>query len=340
MINKLKHIIKNIKTFFYKLVVGHWKKKVGHKFNLIGHMMNHSRQYLIIASIFIFVGITLMYFSNHYTPKLDTITLINNETGEISYKPNYQIEFSGYLLNIAGQSLVSVGVGIYVLILISENLTKQDRKNFEDRIEKFQKQTAKNAMLSVFDTLIDNNFYDIIRKDVIGLNLIRRNVHWDYQISKISGGIELKRSVKYDLFNLTSKELSDIVKSSIGSNKHTSITNVEVYVGTNKLELSQTAEKNSFKLYEGYVKISPGENKTIKINITQHFNSDYVYETHTVNHPMTDLTININKPKDMTFEISDNMSSSLLLENETEQIIRYKTSGAIYKGQGIEFYCE
>ena len=303
-------------------------------------MINHSRYYLIVASILIFIGVSLMYFSNNYTPKLENIQIVNEETGIITYKPNYQIEFTGYLLNISGQSLVSVGVGIFILILISENLTRQDRKNFESRIEDFQKQTAKNAMLSVFDTLIDNSFYDIIRKDIIGLNLIRKNVHWDYQISKLDKGFELKRSIKYDLYNLTSRELSDTVNSSIGGNKHTTITDVNVYLDNDKITLNEKSNDGGFKKYEAYIKIGGGEKKTVKINITQIFNTDYIYETHTVNHPMTDLTINIVKPTDINFEISENISSSLIIENQTEQIIRYKTSGAIYKGQGIEFYCE
>lgn len=308
--------------------------------NILEIMTNYQKTFLSISLIIIFVGISMMYFSNDYTPKLETIKIVDKESGKIEYKPNYNIEFSGYLLNIAGQSLISVGVGILLIVFISEILTKQDRKNFEKKIEEFQKKTAEDAMLSVFDTLIDKSFYDIIRRDIIGIKLIRKNVNWSYIIQEDGGKKTLKRIITYDLHNLTSTKQSDIIKTQIGNNKHTTITKNVVKINNICLKMEETSVNKGFTIFEGETYIEPNGVISVNIEIEQHFNSDYIYETHVTNHPLTDLTLTVIKPKNSTFELTHKLSSTLELTTNSDELLVYKANGGIYVGQCLEFYSE
>ena len=319
------------------LVLGDIFKKT---YNIIPFMVKYKTLFTLISVLFIMVGIILLYLSNDYSPILTNIKLLD-ENGKIIYKPDYKIEFNGYILNIIGETIIGLGVSILSIFFISELLTQQDRKNFENKLEEFQKKTAESAVLSIFDTLIDDSFYSIIRRDVIGLTLIRKNVSWIYIISNSNNDtVTLKRVITYDLYNLTSSKQSDIIKTAIGSNKHSSTTKHEVKINGNLLTMNKKNEDKGFIIYEGETNVEPNDKISVSIEMEQIFNDDYIYECHTTNHPLTDLFIHVTKPKNYKFDLTHQLSSKLEMTTETDELVIYKTNGAVYKGQNIEFYAE
>jgi hypothetical protein len=292
----------------------------------------------------IVVGFILMYFSNNYSVDLQQLRIVESTTGKITYEPDYKINFDGYVYSAIGQTLISFGVSIVFVIYIGEILTKRERKDFEKKLSDFQKSTAEGAILSVFDTIIEKSFYDIIRRDVIGIKLIRKNVTWSYIIEDNNGKASLKRIINYELHNLTSTIQEDPVRVSIGSNRHSKTLQALVEIGQGdkkqKLELKESSEVDGFKLLEGKVAVDPNGHLIVTIEFEQQFNSDYIYECHMTNHPLTDLTLNVNKPKNYSFSLSQQLSSRLELFTDKENLLTYKSKGAIYKGQSIEFYSE
>ena len=303
-------------------------------------MIKYKNYFTIIAIVLVIIGVALLIYSNTYIPKLTSIQLLD-ENGIITKVPNYQMEFDGYIYNLVGQTLIGLAISILTIFYVSEILTQQDRKNFEDKLSEFQKKTAESAVLSIFDTLIDESFYSIIRRDVIGLTLIRKNVNWSYIISENeTKKLTLKRVITYDLHNLTSSKQSDIIKTSVGSNKHSTITKHVVKINNIVLEMTKKGTDKEFEIYEGETHIEPNDKISVSIEMEQCFNNEYIYECHTTNHPLTDLTLHVTKPKDFTFDVTHQLSSKLETTTETEELIIYKTNGAVYKGQNIEFYSE
>lgn len=307
-------------------------------------MDKYHKTFIWTATGLCVLGFTLMYFSNNYSIDLQQLKVVESSTGKITYEPDYKINFDGYVFSVIGQTLISFGVSILFVIFIGEILTKRERKDFENRLSEFQKNTAEGAILSVFDTVIEKEFYDIIRRDVIGIKLIRKNVTWSYIIEDNNGKASLKRIINYELHNLTSTKQEDPVRVNVGSNRHSSTLQplVEVGQGENKqkLQLTEVKESDGFKLMEGKVFVEPNGHLIVTIELEQNFNSDYIYECHMTNHPLTDLTLNVNKPKNYTFSLSQQLSSKLELFTDKENLLTYKSKGAIYRGQSIEFYSE
>ena len=302
--------------------------------------MKYRKLFTIVSILIILIGVGCLWFSNQYSPELTTLSIVNENNGTIKYIPNYQLNFNGYIINVLGQTFISLGIGILIIFYITELLTIQDRKDFEVRLENFQKKTAEGAILSIFDTLIDESFYSIVRQDVIGLKLIRKNVNWSYIIKEENSKLHLKRVITYELHNLTSSKQTDIIKTSIGSNKHTTTLKHCFSVANEEMEMTKNGNDGGFEIFEKEIHIDGNSSININIEIEQCFNNGYIYECHATLHPLTDLTLHVTKPKNYSFELSQLLSSKLEKTTSTDELIIFKTSGAIYKGQAVEFYSE
>lgn len=69
-----------------------------------------------------------------------------------------------------------------------------------------QKQTAQDAIQSVFQRLIDKNTFEMIQKDIFQGKFVRKNVTWKYTIKKKDKNnkeMTLTRTIQYTLKNIT-----------------------------------------------------------------------------------------------------------------------------------------
>lgn len=298
----------------------------------------------LIVGVLVIIGIVLLWVSNDYSVDLSQIKVHEDSTGTIKTEPVYKIEFTGYIINIIGQFLITLGASIFIAVFVLESLSKADKKAFEEKILSFQKDTAKDAISSVFDTLIPKEFLELLNKDILGAKVVRKNVTWNYFVDNEESKLKLRRLISYELTNLSNSEQPEEIRITTGNNKHS-----ETKLGENNyyeingekktLELEVSCIGDGFERHIQSLKIKP--NSTIKIHfeIIQIFNTDYVYETHSTRHSIMDLTINVKVPQNYKFDISPSLSSELNC-NDNDDFKIFKSEGAIYKGQGIEFYCE
>ena len=107
-------------------------------------------------------------------------------------------EIATFLVNI----LENVCVALLVSGFILRYIEKQDREIFHHEIINVQKQTAQDAIQSVFQRLIDKNTFEMIQKDIFQGKFVRKNVTWKYTIKKKDENnkeITLTRIIQYTL---------------------------------------------------------------------------------------------------------------------------------------------
>lgn len=236
----------------------------------------------------------------------------------------------------------SIIIGITTALIITITIGVAERKRFE----KFQKDTAKNAIKSLFTRLIHRKTFAMIQKDIFQGKFVRKNVTWKYDIKKKDENnkkMALTRIIQYALKNITQKTQKEkFYIYSDSTNIHCELTHTKIYIKQNgQKEWKEITEKKG-KEYR-IVKLKPNEELGVKLEMTESFNKklDYIYATHSPRFSMVGLKLDVSFPEDYKFEIVVDAFSNKLQEipSGIQGHCTYETKKAIYKGQAIEFVC-
>lgn len=241
------------------------------------------------------------------------------------------------IINNIASILQNVFVGLLVSGLFIRYMEKQEKDIFRREIINIQKETAQDAIKSLFTRLINKKTFEMIQKDIFQGKFVRKNVTWDYTITKNHNGqMVLKRVISYILKNITletQKETFNVFSDNTGIHC-TFTTNTSIgYDG----KLKPIDENNK------EIEIRPKEELEVITEMTEVFNDklDYIYATHSPRFGIVGLRLNVNFPKDYIFKIvvSKAFSNELEKIHESDGKHIYETKKAIYKGQAIEFVC-
>jgi len=302
-----------------------------------------SKNFLWIVILLFVLYIVLMYFTNNYNFAFKIIKIVEPD-GKINNFRFLEIQNKYLLLSLFNNLILNIAVALFISGFFLRYIEKKEKEEFYKKLENFQKETAKNAIKSIYERLIEPEFFAILEKDVLSENLIRHNAKWDYDfIINHNNKIELKRTVMYTLKNISNNVETETFKVIFENNIHSSIELSECkYKKKNENEyrdiiMEQSNIDHKFEAQKAII-IEPGEEVQVILSIKEVFKCDYVYETHSTRFPIVNLSLNVNFPKNWIFEIVvDNFSNPLEKIYVSENKIKYQTQGGIYKGQGIEF---
>ncbi|MEK8019592.1 MAG: hypothetical protein VSS75_022180 [Candidatus Parabeggiatoa sp.] len=299
---------------------------------------------LAISLFLIIIGAFLVFYTNDYGILSKTISSIVD--GEITEKVIYTLENRKPILSILSNIFLSLGFALFISAFFIRYIESDERKLFEDKLLSFQKNTAKDAIQSVFKKIIDKEFFSIIEKDLFNAKTIRKKANWQYDISEIEKGkLQLKRTIIYELHNVSSNTTSEHLQVKGNHNQHckTEVISSKVRYPSGKedpigLTNADTDDK-AFSCHEKEITINAGESIEVMLVFQQTFNN-YIYEVHLTRHPIIGLEITVNFPSNYKFELFSSFSNKEYLRiNELGKKV-YIVRGAIFKGQGIEFICE
>jgi len=297
----------------------------------------------------VIIGFLFSYLNNNYDFTNKILKTIDDSENTINIKSYFTIEQKYFIYSLLSNFFLTFGITLFITMFFSNYFDKKEKKEFEDRLQKIQEDTAKNAYLSLFHQIVDESFFSMIKEDVIQCKKIRTDAKWIYDIQeKIESEKEfllLRRTIKYTVKNLSSdKQEEDVFFSSFSNSFISSeLETIKIDNGNGgyedlKLNISSVdnIEKKSTK-----IQINPNASvKIIKI-INQKFNGTFFYETQFTNCPLSNLEIEINYPSGYKFSLScDSLSAKPIKEIDTEGKLIYHFNTAIFKGQGSEFFCE
>lgn len=315
----------------------------------LGGKMNFLKKYyLILAILIICAGYYISYKTNNYEFQNKVLQVIKDN--EIQHKEYISLENKFLVLSLISEACITFGITLLITMFFVNYFDKKEKNDFKKELKEIQIETAKNAFLSLFHQIIDESFFNVVKRDIINCKVIRKNARWIYDIytDSDSNKLVLKRTITYTLQNLSTENREEPIKISFLNNSYAITRNPQIkYKESTKNKYENfdinkhTEEKNGYKIITGDIEINSNSSVDIVRILEQVFNTEFIYETHFLSTPLSGLEIEVNFPKDYQFNISFNSIEndvSQILDTETKKI--WKLNGALLKGQGIEFYCE
>lgn len=310
-------------------------------------MLKHINKYWLLYVIgCILLGGTAKLYSNQYTlcPK-QIMTFANGAPVVQTY---FFAEWQYPLLDVASSILIATAISMIISIVFIRALEKYEKEKFEDKLLEFQKQTSQNAILSTFEKLVDTEFMERFRDDVLRTPFLRRDLRWQYDIIKDEEDkfIILTRTVNYHLHNQTKSLQKERLFMSYFESVHATSKPVSMKFRLNNekdfrsIVLSKTQESGVTISEKNEVEVPPERCAEIVTVIEQTFPRNYIYETHFLNQSSVNLELTVNMPSDYTFSLNASSLASrtqLVIDEPTKKV--YRITGGIYQGQGIEFMC-
>ena len=307
------------------------------------------KHYLIVGLLLILLASFLLLENNLYESVNNEVkTIENEEQGVEIYRT---LENKYVYVNILANAIIAFGTTLIISMFFAAYFEKNERENFQNKLEQIQVETGRNAYLSLFNQLIDKAFFDYVKKDIINCKSIREKAQWIYDISNVQNGSTekfiLKRTIIYHVKNLSTDELIEPLKIECLKNSYSEMEINEIKYKLEGADYKNedigalTLEENGKKIFNSEVKIPPLKTVEIVKIITQIFNTNFIYETHFSNSPLSDLRIMVKYPDNCNFNISFNTKNDDFVQQvnvDGNQI--WESKSAILKGQGIEFFCE
>jgi len=273
-----------------------------------------------------------------------TITIFDQGTAKevITYEFIYNHPILKKLSSLAYTLSFSIFISLFVLQVLQR-----------DEDEKRKVQIFKSIFRGVFDRLVPSEVFDVIKKDILEANIVRRNVKWMFDFEVLDDKIVLCRNVMYEAHNLTSKTCNETFSYIFAATPFTKT----------KIEFLKWHEKGDIKttqvLYD-----NEGDTELIHQNVEEHveqikkdilvpidkvininFKSEeeysssnvFLHETHFSSACSIGWELQVNFPAGYDFDIIPVFSGSvqLVVEENTRKVYTY--DGAILKGQGIDF---
>jgi hypothetical protein len=307
-------------------------------------MMKSLKKYsTLISFLFIIIGAIGTYLTNNYELASKTISIVKDNN--ISTQIIYSIDNQYLFFNIFSILFINIGIALFISSFFLKYIEEDEKKNFYDKLELFQKETAKDAIHSVFNRIINDKFFAIIQKDVLNVKLIRKNAQWQYDISIRNDKPILKRTISYELHNISNENAQESINIKAVNGIHSDFKIISGKI--RKLDTSEepiifadsTQENSNLKRIEKELELQPDETVEVVIVFEHAFHNDYIYESHSSKHPIVGLEITVNYPENYSFELYSGFSTEPRIRvNEAGKTV-YVIDGAIYKGQGIEFIC-
>lgn len=314
-----------------------------------GGKMNFLKKYYLIPAILIIcAGYYISYKTNNYEFQNKVLQVIKDN--EIQHKEYISLENKFIVLSLISEVCITFGITLLITMFFVNYFDKKEKNDFKKELKEIQIETAKNAFLSLFHQIIDESFFNVVKRDIINCKVIRKNARWIYDIytDSDSNKLVLKRTITYTLQNLSTENRKEPIKISFLNNSYAITRNPQIkYKESTKNKYEDfdinkhTEEKNGYKIITGDIEINSNSSVDIVRVLEQVFNTEFIYETHFLSTPLSGLEIEVNFPKDYQFNISFNSIEndvSQILDTETKKI--WKLNGALLRGQGIEFYCE
>ena len=311
--------------------------------------------YIIILTLgLVLVGISIdVWYSNGNIQAVKTS--IFDANGSIQTVNTYKYNYEHPFLKILSIFLYSFAMSILISLFILKVIQKDEDKQRELKDEIRKTELFKNVFKGVFDRLLPSEIFDVIKRDILEANVVRRNVKWTFDFKIENDELVLYKNITFHLHNLTSTKhiekfyyvysSSDYATSNVEFLKwheKNDVDNTTVLYDSEKEEdpFSPSTVDSTFPKIEHNIDVPNG--KTIVINFktrdTYKNNNTFIHDTmFTTSCSSIGWDLLVLFPEGYTFSMLPMFTSELKPSTDEKCRKEYSYDGAILKGQGIEF---
>jgi hypothetical protein len=278
------------------------------------------------------------------------VEIFNN--GSKTIVESYTFEYKHPIIKTFPTILYSFSISVVIALVILLVIQKDEEEQRKIRDEMRKDEIFKNVFKGVFNRLIPDEIFEVIKSDILEANIVRKNLKWVFDFEIENNQIILYRTVMYEAHNITTKDCKEIFSYIFSSTEYTS-TEIEflkwhefndidntkiIYDKNNELEHNHLGLASNTQIKKD---IEIPHNKIICINFRSKEifknNANFLHETHFSSACSIGWELQVNYPKEYNFSILPVFSGKINTLIDDENRKEYKYSGAILKGQGIEF---
>lgn len=317
---------------------------------------------ILAASLFLLVGyIVLTLLSMNCSIELRSTDIIVN--GKIVTHEILDYPTSKKIYEIFSNLFLTGLIGILISILINKSIEKQrtekdsksldlQKKEHEKQLQKLQSKINENVFDALFMKVMPEEIFQVIKRDIIKSDVIRRDPEWLLDFTVENDEITLRLTNRYKAYNNCDKEIVNPVIRVIHnhSNSESFVKKVlctlhdEILVSydsekhENKGVNVEVVDENTQKIH--YELRIPAYHYVEYTTVFQNKYKGFVQDELFTLLPQIDLNIIATYPSDYEFRIFPMLSSELKLKLKENNRSIYKVEGGILPNQGVAYILE
>jgi len=299
-------------------------------------------QPILLGAIAIFlltaaVAITLTFDAVHVEVRNVQIVDLKNNKANV---PNYTFVPIDKTMKTISDLLYAAGIALLIYLMIDSRLRRYENNEFSE-----------NVFSAILKKFIPDELFEILNNDVFGKDVIRKNAVLEYIITNTDSGYKMRQFVKYDLYNINTKCVTETIEVSIGQSQinktYFEKLQIEqdgiakVYQDKDLDEILKFDETTNFSTASFPVTLKPKSTATIIFHAMNEYYSKTVVDYHFFSSSCINLELTIHKPSDCLVRIIPTFSQPLepLFDN-TDYALQYHPIKGLLLGQSIIYIIE
>ncbi len=260
------------------------------------------------------------------------------------------------LINIGSVISFSLAFSIFISVFISRKIEENQMKTQVDEMKKLKENLYIDVHDALFEKIIPKEIFQVIKKEIINQDVIRRDAEWilDFSLNPENNEhIDLRFTCRYKAYNNCDKIIKNPI-TRVNCNRCDSKTYIEKVICTLHDEIIVQYDKDDVTKNSG-VTIEDIDDNSQRINYDLEIPPKHFVEYTTVFTtrygeavqdefftvlPQIDVSITATYPEEYKFKIFPILSQDLKLKLQEKKRSIYKAEGGILPNQGIVFYLE
>lgn len=232
---------------------------------------------------------------------------------------------------IISNLLYGISASILILFFVERRIAMEE-------VDILKREVDKNIFNGVLKKIIPEEIFNKFNKDIFQTDLIRKNAHWTYEITKNNkNSYNVKQSIRYELHNLNDYKVEPTLPIHIDStlsfvkSKLTSITVLN----------SDKTEQNEFNPTDKKVVINGNSFIEVTMIVDNEYEHQSIIDVHNSMFSIIGLTIETIQPSDVSVKIQPSFLKELnKINTGLTTSTKYEPIDCILKGQGVSYIIE
>lgn len=160
-----------------------------------------SRYYLLLCIVVFFLAVATSVYSSTYNLTVNEISAVKGD--KITRMPVVSKPVGTMVLDAVSIFLYTLSASIFISVYIIKRIESASSERRENEIKMLHSSINENIFDALFKTLMPDDIYESIKRDVVQRKLVRKNAQLLFDFSIVEGTIVLNQTIMYELHNVS-----------------------------------------------------------------------------------------------------------------------------------------
>ncbi|WBO83615.1 hypothetical protein [Hymenobacter yonginensis] len=162
-----------------------------------------------IVVVLFFLGVAMkVYASLAYESFVVEKRIIINGVSKDSI--DFVTPYGRTLFNLTGDACLTLCFSLIVSLFFIKGIEDSLAAKRAAQLDAINAEIRENVFSSVFRTLVDEEIFEIIKRDIIKNGMVRKDIRWTYDFVELpNGNISLRQTDRYHLYNGTGADRTE-----------------------------------------------------------------------------------------------------------------------------------